>query len=52
MNDAGTRLLFKFRSRTHGLNEELGKLRGRERKCTLCGSECECGAYVVGVLSL
>ena len=24
MSDAGTRLLFKFRSGTHGLNEELG----------------------------
>ena len=24
--DAGTRLLFKFRSGTHGLNEELGNI--------------------------
>ena len=30
MSDAGTRLLFKFRSGTHGLNEELGRHRGRE----------------------
>ena len=27
--DAGTRLLFKFRSGTHSLNEELGRHRGR-----------------------
>ena len=40
---AGTRLLFKFRSGTHGLNEELWRHRGREGKleCTLCGAECE-----------
>ena len=25
VSDAGTRLLFKFRSGTHGLNEELGR---------------------------
>ena len=30
--DARSRLLFKFRSGTHGLNEELG--RRRERECT------------------
>ena len=43
VSDAGTRLLFKFRSGTHGLNEELGRHRGREGKleCTLCGAECE-----------
>ena len=41
--DAGNRLLFKFRSGTHGLNEELGRHRGREgkTKCSLCGDECE-----------
>ena len=27
VSDAGTRLLFKFRSGTHGLNEELGRHR-------------------------
>ena len=53
--DAGSRLLFKFRSGTHGLNEELGKHRGREGKteCSLCGDEWvnvnhvlwECSAY-------
>ena len=37
ISDAGTRLLFKFGSGTHGLNEELGRHRGREGKleCTL-----------------
>ena len=28
--DTGSRLLFKFQSGTHGLNEELGSHRGRE----------------------
>ena len=52
LSDAGTRL---FRSGTHGLNEELGRHRGREGKkeCVLCGDECEsvshtlwdCSAY-------
>ena len=39
VGDAETRLLFKFRSGTHGLNEELGRHRGREGKseCVLCG---------------
>ena len=46
--DAGTRLLFKFRSGMHGLNEELGRHRGREDKveCSICGTECECGSWV------
>ena len=44
VSDAGTRLLFKFRSGTHGLNEELGRHRGREGKleCTL---SCVVGMY-------
>ena len=47
--------MFKCRSGTHGLNEELGRHRGREGKseCVLCGAECEsvvhdlweCSAY-------
>ena len=48
--------MFKFRSGTHVLNEELGRRhRGREgkTKCSLCGNECEnvshalleCSAY-------
>ena len=52
LSDAGTRLLFKFRSGTHGLNEELGRHRGRESKkeCVLCWDKCEsvsdtCSAY-------
>ena len=51
VSDAGSRLLFKFRSGIHGLNEELGRHRGREGKveCTLCGAEFEsvweCPAY-------
>ena len=40
---AGTGLLFKMRLGTHGLNEKLGRHRGRNDKteCTLCGAECE-----------
>ena len=39
MNDAGTRLLIKFRSGTHRLNEELDWHRGREAKkeCVVLG---------------
>ena len=42
MQEVGS-YIFKFRSGTHGLNEELGKHRGREGKveCTMCGAECE-----------
>ena len=49
MSDAGTRLLFKFRSGTHGINEELGRHRGREGKseCTLRGAECESVVHVL-----
>ena len=49
MCDAGSRLLFKFRSGTHGLNEELGRHRGREGKmeCSLCGDECENVSHVL-----
>ena len=47
--DAGSRLLFNFRSGTHGLNEELGRYRGREGKteCSLCGDECENVSHVL-----
>ena len=43
MSDAGTRLLFKVHSGTHGLNEELDRHRGRKGKCmcNLCGEDCE-----------
>ena len=49
VSDAGTRLLFKFRSGTHGLNEELGKHRGRKSmtECILCGIECESIVHVL-----
>ena len=44
--DAGSRLLFKFRSGTHG---ELGRHRGREgrKECLLCGDECESVSHVL-----
>ena len=47
--DAGSRLLFKFRSGTHNLNEELGRHRGREGKTeySLCGNECENLSHVL-----
>ena len=47
--DAGSRLLFKFRSGTHGLNEELDRHRGREgnKECVLCGNECESVSHVL-----
>ena len=42
-SDEGARLLFKFRSGTHGLNEELGRHSDTDGRveCTLCGAECE-----------
>ena len=47
--DARLKLLFKFRSGTHGLNEELGRHRGREgrKECLLCGDECESVSHVL-----
>ena len=38
VGDPGTRLLFKFRSGTNGLNEELGRHRGKndDRQCVSC----------------
>ena len=41
--------MFKFRSGTHGLNEELGRHRGREGKteCSLYGNECENASHVL-----
>ena len=49
VSDAGTRLLFQFRSGTHGLNEELSRHRGRNGKteCILCGDKCESVVYVL-----
>ena len=37
------RLLFKFRSGKHGLNDELGM---HIHKCLLCGTECEKAVHV------
>ena len=47
--DAGSRLMFKFRSGTHGLNEKLGRHRGREgrKECLLCDDECESVSHVL-----
>ena len=41
--------MFKFRSGTHGLNEELGRHRGREgrKECLLCDDECESVSHVL-----
>ena len=49
ISDARTRLLFKFRSGTHGLNEELGRHKGRNGMtgCILCGDECESVVHVL-----
>ena len=49
VGDAGTRLLFKFRSGTHGLNEELGRHRGREgrKEYLLRDAECESVSWIV-----
>ena len=45
VGDAGTRLLFKFRSGTHGLNEELGRHRAGRSVC--CVMQCESVSYVL-----
>ena len=49
VGDPGARLMFKFRSGTNGLNEELGRHRGRndDRQCKLCGEECESVVHVL-----
>ena len=41
--------MFKFRSGTHGLNEELGRHRGREgrKECLLCDADCESVSHVL-----
>ena len=38
VGDAGTRLLFKFRSGTHGLNEELGRHKAGRSVCCVMQS--------------
>ena len=51
--DAGSRFMFKFRSGTHGLNEELGRHRGREgrKECLLWDDEWESISHVLWDLS-
>ena len=48
-SDAGSRLMFKLRSGTHGLNEELGRHRRREgmKEYLLCDGECESVSHVL-----
>ena len=48
-SDAGSRLMFKFGSGTHGLNEVLGRHRGREgmKECLLSDDECESVSHVL-----
>ena len=47
--NAGYRLMFKFGSGTHRLNEELGRHRQREgrKECTLCDDQCESVSHVL-----
>ena len=48
--DAGSRLLLKFRLRTHGPNEELGRHIievGKVIKNVSCGNECESVSHVL-----
>ena len=49
MSDAASRLMFKLRSGTHGLKEELGRHREREgmKECLLCDNECESVSHVL-----
>ena len=52
--DAGSRLILKFRSGTHGLNEELGIHRAKEgrKECLLCDDECESVSHVCGIVCM
>ena len=54
MSDAISTLLFKFRSETHGLNEDLGKQRGRAGKvdciCVVLSVRVCCGNGVLMVV--
>ena len=46
MGNAGSRLLFKFRSGTHWLYEALGRREGM-KECLLCDDECESVSHVL-----
>ena len=39
--DLGSMVIFKFRSGTHGLNEELHGNGNRKKSCVFCNFECE-----------
>ena len=45
----GSKLLFRFRSGTHGLNEELGRhsSRNSSKACVFCECECESVEHVL-----
>ena len=45
----GSKLLFRFRSGTHGLNEELGRHSSRKssKACVFCECECESVEHVL-----
>ena len=45
--DTGSTLMFKFRSGTHGLNEELSRGRERRKECLLCDDEYESVSHVL-----
>ena len=47
--DMGSKLLFRFRSGTHGLNEELGRhiIRNISKACVFCNCDCESVEHVL-----
>ena len=47
--DMGSKLLFRFRSGTHGLNEELGRhiTRNVSKACVFCNCDCESVEHVL-----
>ena len=47
--DMGSKLLFRFRSGTHGLNEELGRhiTRNISKACVFCNCDCESVEHVL-----
>ena len=49
VSDMGSKLLFRFRSGTHGLNEELGRhsSRNSSKACVFCECECESVEHVL-----
>ena len=47
--DMGSKLLFRFRSGTHGLNEELGRhiTSNVSKACVFCNCDCESVEHVL-----